>query len=82
LRIVEALARQPHEFKGQIVDLLAENIYDFRRDGRKWLQPLLANLAGEMRLHEAIPPLVDNLGHAHSFLADQSLFGFMPKRRG
>jgi hypothetical protein len=74
LRIVEALARQPHDYQGQIVALLAEKVQDFRHDARKWLQPLLAKLAGEMRLHAAIPPLVGNLGHPHSFLADQSMF--------
>jgi hypothetical protein len=74
LRIVEALARQPHEYQGQIVALLAEKVYDFRHDARKWLQPLMANLAGELRLHAAIPPLVGNLRHPYSFLADQSMF--------
>jgi uncharacterized protein YchJ len=74
LRIVEALARQPHEYQGQMVALLAEKVQDFRHDARKWLQPLMANLAGEMRLHEAIRPLVANLGHPYSFLADQSMF--------
>lgn len=74
LRIVEALARQPHEYQGQIIALLSEKVHDFRHDARKWLQPLMANLAGEMRLHEAIPPLVGNLGHQYSFLADQSMF--------
>ena len=74
LRIVEALARQPHEYQGQIVALLSEQVHDFRHDARKWLQPLMANLAGEMRLQAAIPPLVGNLGHPYSFLADQSMF--------
>jgi hypothetical protein len=74
LRIVEALAKQPHEYQGQIVALLGEKVHDFRHDARKWLQPLMANLAGAMRLHEAIPPLVGNLGHPYSFLADQSMF--------
>src|SRR5262249_47791251 len=68
LRIVEALARQPHEYQGQIVALLCEKVYDFRLDARKWLQPLMANLAGEMRLQAAIPALVGNLGHPYSFL--------------
>ena len=74
LRIVEALARQPHQYKEQIVALLSEKVHDFRYDARKWLQPLMANLAGVMRLHEAIPLLVGNLGHPYSFLADQSMF--------
>lgn len=74
LRIVEALARQPHEYQGQIVTVLTEKFHDFRHDARKWLQPLMAKLAGEMRLQEAIPLLVGNLGHPYSFLSDQSLF--------
>ena len=74
LRIVEALARQPQQYKEQIVALLSEKVHDFRYDARKWLQPLMANLAGVMRLHEAIPLLVGNLGHPYSFLADQSMF--------
>ncbi len=74
LRIVEALAGQPHAYQGQIVALLSEKVHDFRHDARKWLQPLLASLAGKLRLHEAIAPLVGNLGHPYSFLADQSMF--------
>jgi uncharacterized protein YchJ len=74
LRIVEALARQSQEYEGQIVALLAEKVDDYRHDAHKWLQPLMANLAGEMRLHKAIPMLVGNLGHPYSFLADQSMF--------
>jgi hypothetical protein len=73
-RIVEALARQSHDYGGQIVALLAEQVQDYHHDARKWLQPLMANLAGAMRLHEAVPPLVANLGHRYSFLADQSMF--------
>jgi hypothetical protein len=73
LRIVEALGRQPHEYQSQIVALLAEKVLDYRYDARKWLQPLLADLAGEMRLQEAIPPLVANLGHPYNYLADQSM---------
>lgn len=74
LRIVDALARQPHEHQRQIVAFLAQKVYDFRHDARKWLQPLLANLAGAMRLQAAIPVLVGYLGHPYSFLADQSMF--------
>jgi len=74
LRLVEVLARQPHEYKGQVVTILAEKIQDYRHDSRKWLQPLLAALAGAMRLHEAIPLLVGHLGHPYSFLADHSMF--------
>lgn len=74
VRIVEALARQPHEYQGQIVAILSEQVQDFRHDARKWLQPMMVNLAGEMRLRAAVPLLVGNLGHPHSFLADQSMF--------
>ena len=74
LRIVEALARQPHEYQRQIVALLSEQVRDFRHDVRKWLQPLMAKLAGAMRLQAAIPLLVGNLGHPYGLLADQSMF--------
>jgi hypothetical protein len=74
LRIIEALARQPHEYQGQIVAILSEQVHDLRHDTRKWLQPLMAKLAGEMRLQAAIPLLVGNLGHPYSFLSDQSMF--------
>ena len=49
LRIVEALARQPHEYHEQIVALLSEQVHDFRHDSRKWLQPLMAKLAARAR---------------------------------
>jgi hypothetical protein len=74
LRIVEALARQSHEYQGQIVALLSEQVHDYRDNPRKWLQPLMANLAGDMRLQAAIPSLVGNLGHRFSYLSDQSMF--------
>src|SRR5260370_35154371 len=34
----------------------------------------MAKLRGEMRLQDAIPPLVANLGHQYSFLSDQCMF--------
>jgi uncharacterized small protein (DUF1192 family) len=74
LRIIEALARQPDEYQGQVVAILAQKVHDVRHDPRKWLQPLLAKLSGEMRLRGAIPLLVGNLGHPYSFLSDQSMF--------
>ncbi len=74
VRVVEALARQPHEYHGPIVDILAEHVQDVSHDARRWLQPLMANLAGEMRLRAAVPLLVGNLGHPSSFQSDQSMF--------
>jgi hypothetical protein len=74
LRIVQALAQRPHDYQAQIITALAEQVHDFRHDARKWWQPLLANLAGEMRLQAAVPALVANLGHPYSFLSDQCMF--------
>ena len=73
-RIVEALARQQHDYQAQIVAILSEPFRDADHAGRKWLQPFMAELAGEMRLQAAIPLLVRNLGHPWSFLSDQSMF--------
>jgi SEC-C motif-containing protein len=74
VRIIEALARKPHEYQGQIVAILSEKVDDFRHDPRKWLLPLMAKLAGQMRLQAAIPLLVGYLGHPYRFLSDQSMF--------
>jgi len=74
LRITEALARQPHKYQEQMVAMLEQEVLDFRKDVRKWLQPLMAELAGKMRLSAAVPALVANLGHSNAFLCDQSLF--------
>jgi hypothetical protein len=73
-RIVEALSRQSHEYQGEIVAILVEQARDRLHDARKWLQPLMARLAGDIRLQAAIPLLVGNLGHPDSFLSDQSMF--------
>lgn len=73
-RIVEALARQPHQFGQQILDILNEKVTDYGHDPRKWLQPMLACLAGAMNFRPAIPVLVSKLGHPFSVLSDQCIF--------
>jgi len=73
-RIVEALARQPHQYEQQMLAILDEEVADYRHDPRKWLQPMLACLAGEMNLRTAIPRLVSRLGHPSSVLSDQCMF--------
>jgi hypothetical protein len=77
LRVIEALVPQPHEYQGQIVAILSEQVHDFRNDSRKWLQPLMAKLAGEMRLQAAIPLLVGNLGHPYKFLSNESMIALV-----
>ena len=73
-RIVEALARQPHSYQEQILAVLSQEVEDYRHDPRKWLQPMLACLAGEMNLRTAIPLLVSKLGHPSSIFSDQCMF--------
>ena len=60
-RIIEALARQPNEYRERVLAVLSGRGDDPRRAG-KWLQPSMADLAGEMRLQAAIPLLVGSLG--------------------
>lgn len=74
VRIIEALARQPHAFHEQILAILSQQSHQLHDGTRRWLLPLMAILAGEMRLQGSIPLLVRNLGHPSSFLSDQCLF--------
>jgi hypothetical protein len=73
-RIVEALARQPHQYHEQVLAVLSQEVEDYRHNPLKWLQPMMASLAGEMNLRTAIPLLASKLGHPSSVLSDQSLF--------
>jgi hypothetical protein len=75
IRIVKALAALDHGYEDRIIDILSQPVRDYRHDPRRWLRPLMAELAGEMRLESAIPLLVQNLGHPDDYLASRSLYG-------
>ncbi len=70
-RIIEALARQPHECREHVLAVLSGQS-DKLGHMERWLRPFIADLAGEMRLHTAIPSLVGNLGYP-GYLSQRSL---------
>jgi hypothetical protein len=60
-RVVEALARQGDNSVDRILDLLGKEVEDFETDPMTWLEIFLVDLAGEMRLEQAIPLIVKKL---------------------
>jgi hypothetical protein len=59
-RIVESMARHPE--KGDVLLPLLHRRYRGReRNLMEWIEPLLIDLAGKMRLEEAVPILVERL---------------------
>jgi hypothetical protein len=59
--LVEAISREGDAFAGRVLDLLSEEITDYRNNPMKWMEGLVARLAGEMRLEAAVPMLVEKL---------------------
>jgi len=71
-RIIESLARHRAAKAGFVFDLLQP-----RDEGRseplmRWLEPLIVNLAGVMRLESAVPPLIKRLSAEDVRVSDQS----------
>jgi hypothetical protein len=60
-RVVEALARQGDKHVDRILDLLGKDVEDWETDPMSWLEIFLVELAGEMRLEQAIPLIVKKL---------------------
>ena len=72
-RIVESLARHPG--KGDVLLPLLNRRYRGReRNLMEWIEPLLVDLAGKMRLEEAVPILVERL-HEDDFNTSDSCIG-------
>lgn len=68
-RVVEALARHPE--KSNMVLRLVNRCYrGDEREPIEWLEPLLAELAGRMRIEAAIPTLVERLHEEDEALND------------
>jgi len=70
--LVESLARHRAEQAGTVLKLL-EGPYEPGKEALiEWLKPLVARLAGAMRLASAVPLLTEYLPHANVSLADES----------
>ncbi|MFQ5754430.1 MAG: hypothetical protein ACE5HI_20825, partial [bacterium] len=53
-RIIEALARDGEKYVDRMLSLLSCDIEDFENNPMKWMEPLLVELAGEMRSEAVI----------------------------
>jgi hypothetical protein len=60
-RLVEALARRADPLQGRILETLARKVEDFNSDPLAYMETFLVWLAGEMRLEQAVPLLVQKL---------------------
>ena len=70
-RVVETLARQGEKYVDRILALLAREVEDFETDPMTWLEIFLVELAGEMRLGQAVPLVVKKLHECGEILSEE-----------
>ncbi len=70
-RVVQALARQGDKYADRILDLLGQKVEDFETDPTTWLEIFLVELAGEMRLGQAVPLVVKKLHECGEILSEE-----------
>lgn len=71
-RLVSALAQHRDEFVERVLNLLAIEVEDDADDPMIWMEPLAIRLVGEMRLHEAMPLIIDRLGEDDDFIHEET----------
>ena len=72
-RVVEALAHQGDNYTDKILELLGLKVTDFENDPMSWMENFLIELAGEMRLEQAIPLLVAKLHEEGDYVLEESV---------
>jgi HEAT repeat protein len=72
-RVVEALARQGAKYTEKVLELLGQKVTDFESDPMSWMEILLIELAGEMRLERAIPLIVAKLHEEGDYVLEESV---------
>jgi hypothetical protein len=72
-QIVEALAREGDRHTERVLSLLRTEVGDDEHNPMKWLESLVVNLAGQLRLEPAIPLLVGKLHQVGELLSDECL---------
>jgi len=60
-RIVEALARFGKESEEKVHAILGQTVEDYSLSPMKWMEPLVARLAGEAQLESTVPLLISKL---------------------
>jgi len=71
-RLVEAIARDQGA-ADKALDLLSETCEELTDNPMSWMEPLAVELAGEMHLEPAVPPLVERLWIDADWLRDQCM---------
>ncbi|MBW3597468.1 MAG: SEC-C domain-containing protein [Planctomycetes bacterium] len=69
-RLVETVAREPDRFRERVREVLAADVEEAGESALLWLEGFAVRLAGEMRLAEAAPKLIEKL-HAVEPYHDQ-----------
>jgi hypothetical protein len=70
--IIEALARDADKYLDRVMEMLSDVNYDFIEDDPySVMEPLLVRLAGELRLNDAVPYLVERLKIDADYLLEQ-----------
>jgi HEAT repeat protein len=70
---VESLARRPNAQPSEVLQLLRRRFRGYNKSLMQWLEPQLVELAGEMRLTEAVPLLIDRLAEDDEQVADAAI---------
>ena len=70
-RLVEALARRGWRYAERMLAKLREKIVEYDNNPLSWMQPLVARLAGCMRMHAAVPLLLDRLDEDFDWLDEE-----------
>jgi hypothetical protein len=72
-RQIEALARNGEQYKDRILELLSLEIDNFEDNPMTWTETFMVRLAGEMRLGEAIGPIIRKLHEDADWLDEESV---------
>jgi hypothetical protein len=67
--IVEALARMGNGCEERIRSVLSQQVVSLENNPLKWMEPLMIELAGRLRLERTIPLIVEKLHEDDDFLA-------------
>ena len=69
--LVEGISRDGEEFIDRVLSFLAEEIDDVEGNPLTWMEGFVVRLAGEMRIHAAVPLIVDKLHIDADWLSEQ-----------
>ncbi|MHB8898103.1 MAG: SEC-C metal-binding domain-containing protein [Thermoguttaceae bacterium] len=68
--LLEAMARAGCIHEDRVVSILTQKVDDFENNPMKWLEPLMVDFAGLLRLEAAVPLIVGKLHEDADFLSE------------